>query len=58
MKHPEVMQSLHGAKTVHYLELHHLYHSHLSAVQHRTQICFTGRTYFSSGTCFSSLISL
>jgi len=37
-----------------------LYHSHSSAVmlQSSTWICFTGRTYLSSGTCFDSLASL
>jgi len=46
------------SKSWHYLELHCLYLSHLSAVKLQPWICFTGRTYFSSGTCFSSLASL
>ena len=40
-----------------YLELPRLYHSHPSAVKLRTRICFTGRAYLYSGTCFNSLAS-
>ena len=45
-------------KRQHYLEFHHLYHSHPSAVKLWTWILFTGRTYLSFGTCFGSLASL
>jgi len=35
-----------------------LYHSCSSVVKLQTRICFTGKTYLSSGSCFGSLASL
>ena len=57
-KCPAMTQSSRGAKRRHYLEFHPLYHSYPSAVLLRTWICFTGRTYLFSETCFSFLASL
>ena len=53
VKCPAMTQSSRGAKRRHYLEFHPLYHSYPSAVLLRTWICFTGRTYLFSETCFS-----
>ena len=57
-KYLAVMKSSRGAKRWHYLELHRLYYSHPSAVKLSTWICFTGRIYLPSGTCFNYLASL
>jgi len=43
-------------ENMHNLDLHCLYHSHLSMVKLRIWICFTGRR--STSTCFHSLASL
>ena len=53
------VQSSRGAKdgTI-YLGLHYLNYGHPSAVKLQTRICFTNRTYLSSGSCFDSLASL
>ena len=53
--HAAMMQSSHGG---HYLEFHPLYHSYSSVVLLQTWICFSGRTYLFSETCFSFVASL